>query len=239
MNPKFRLFGGPNGSGKTSLFDYLKKNGVINTELYINADRYERELKANFSFNFNAYRVKVSQEDFLAYINSSSLYKKMKDQTFIKDITIQAGVLKFNLPGEEINSYHASFIASYLADKLFETNQSFCFETVMSHESKIELLELAKSKNYKTYLYFVYTDDPELNVLRVKLRASMGLHNVNSEVVRKRYKRSFELLPKALKFVDRAYIINNSDVFKVVAEKRDGLLFIKEKISNILQRLLK
>ena len=67
----------------------------------------------------------------------------------------------------------------------------------------------------------------------------MGLHNVNSEVVRKRYKRSFELLPKALKFVDRAYIINNSDVFKVVAEKRDGLLFIKEKISSILQRLLK
>jgi predicted ABC-type ATPase len=238
VNPKFRLFGGPNGSGKTFLFDYLKKEGVINTELYINADRYERELKTNLCFNFNAYRVKVSIEEFSEYLKSSTLYKKMKDQTFIKEITIRSGVLKFNLPGEKINSYHASLIASYLADKLFETQQSFCFETVMSHESKIELLKLAKSKGYKTYLYFVYTDDPELNVLRVKLRASMGLHDVNSEVVRSRYKRSFELLPKALKAVDRAYIINNSNKLNVVAEKKSDLLIIKEEISDNLKRLL-
>jgi predicted ABC-type ATPase len=239
MYPKFRLFGGPNGSGKTSLFDYLRENGAIHTELYINADRYERELKTTFSFNFNAYRVKVSQDGFLEYIRSSSLYKKIKDQTFIKKITIQAGILKFNLPGVEINSYHASFVASYLADKLFETKQSFCFETVMSHVSKVELLELAKLKGFKTYLYFVYTDDAELNVLRVKLRVLMGLHNVNSDTIRNRYKRSFELLPKALKIADRAYIINNSDKFKVVAEKRDNLFSIKEKISDDLERLLR
>jgi predicted ABC-type ATPase len=64
MPPKFRLFAGPNGSGKTSLFDNLKKGGFIHTELYINADRIERELKENLYFNFNAYRVKVSQDDF-------------------------------------------------------------------------------------------------------------------------------------------------------------------------------
>jgi len=85
MPPKFRLFAGPNGSGKTSLFDYLKKNGFIYTELYINADRFEREMKENLRFNFNAYRVKVSQEEFLDHIKASTLYvDKIKDKNFIK-----------------------------------------------------------------------------------------------------------------------------------------------------------
>jgi len=45
MPPEFRLFAGPNGSGKTSLFDCLRKNGFIHTEFDVNADRYEREQK--------------------------------------------------------------------------------------------------------------------------------------------------------------------------------------------------
>jgi predicted ABC-type ATPase len=168
MPPKFRLFAGPNGSGKTSLFDNLRKNGFIHTELYVNADRYERELKENSRFNFNAYRVKVSQEDFLEHIKASTLFQeKIKDGNFITQIKIQSGVLIFDIPRNKINSYHASFIASYLVEKLLETEQSFCFETVMSHKSKVELLKIAKSKGYKTYLYFVYTDSPELNITRV------------------------------------------------------------------------
>jgi predicted ABC-type ATPase len=93
MPPKFRLFAGPNGSGKTSLFEDLKKNGFIHTELYINADRFERELKANLQFNFNAYRVKASHEDFLEHVKSSTLYlQKISDKNFLTLITIRAGI---------------------------------------------------------------------------------------------------------------------------------------------------
>jgi predicted ABC-type ATPase len=238
MLPKFRLFAGPNGSGKTSLFEYLRKNGFIHTELYINADRFERELKQNLHFNFNAYRVKVSQEEFINFIKASSLSEKIKDISFIDKITIKAGVLNLGLSNTEINSYHASFITSYLVEKLLDTQQSFCFETVMSHKSKVDLIDIAKAKGYKTYLYFVYTDDPELNVTRVKLRALMGLHNVNADVIRNRYKRSFELLPAAIKAVNQTYIINNSDKFAIVADGKDGLLSIKSLISDQLRNLL-
>src|ERR1700744_6530870 len=232
MRPKFRLFAGPNGSGKTSLFEYLKNDGIIHTELYINADRFERDLKSNLIFNYNAYRVKVSQDEFLDYIKSSTLYAKMPNKNFIQKITIISGVLKFNLSVEEINSYHASFVASYLAERLLDTRQSFCFETVMSHESKIQLLKSARSSGYKTYLYFVYTDNPELNVFRVKLRAKLGLHDVNSDVIKDRYRRSFALLPLALKTAERAYVINNSKDFNVVAEKTDDALHIRNGISE-------
>ncbi|HKO81524.1 MAG TPA: hypothetical protein VJU78_14065, partial [Chitinophagaceae bacterium] len=70
---------------------------------------------------------------------------------------------------KQINSYHASFIATYLVNKLLLTGQSFCFETVMSHISKVQLLAEAKQAGYKTYLYFVFTDNVELNIARVKL----------------------------------------------------------------------
>jgi predicted ABC-type ATPase len=150
------------------------------------------------------------------------------------------GILNLDLPKSEINSYHASLIASYLVGKLFQTHQSFSFETVMSHKSKLEILDVAKSAGYKTYLYFIYTDDPELNVARVKLRALAGLHDVSPEIIRSRYRRCFELLPQALTVADKAYIINNSDDFEIIAEKQNGELSFYEpfskKIEGILQR---
>ena len=45
------------------------------------------------------------------------------------------------------------------------------YETVMSHESKVKIMELARESGYKIYLYFVFVDDPQTNVARVKLRA--------------------------------------------------------------------
>ena len=39
--PRFRLFAGPNGSGKTYVFKQFRKAGIIHTEIYVNADRIE------------------------------------------------------------------------------------------------------------------------------------------------------------------------------------------------------
>jgi predicted ABC-type ATPase len=43
--PRFRLFAGPNGSGKTFFFNHLRSNGVIHTEIYVSADRIEADKK--------------------------------------------------------------------------------------------------------------------------------------------------------------------------------------------------
>jgi len=219
--PRFRLFAGPNGSGKTHLFNHLKSKGVIHTEIYVNADKIEKELKQNKSFSFNAYRVKVSDAEFKKYILSSGVFKsKVKDKKFLLKFFIAGGKLKVKIPSIQINSYHASFVASYLAEKLIESKQSFCFETVMSHESKIEILQLAKKSGYKTYLYFVFTDNIELNVARVKLRHLQGFHDVDSNVIRSRAPRTFELMPVAFNIADEAYLIDNSGTMSVVVEKK-------------------
>ena len=61
---------------------------------------------------------------------------------------------------------------------------SFSFETVMSHPSKIKELKKAKEKGYRIYLYFVCTDDAEINVNRVANRIEKGGHPVDVYKIR-------------------------------------------------------
>lgn len=218
--PRFRLFAGPNGSGKSSLYQYLKTKGSIHTEIYVSADRIEGDIKSTKQFNFNAYRVRVSEDEFKNHIRISGLFLKMKNKNLLEQISLQGGILKLSVP--EIDSYIASFIASYLVEKLFDSKQSFCFETVMSHESKIEMLRIANKKRYKTYLYFVFTENYLLNQLRVKYRVEQGGHNVEQTKIRERFFRSFQLLKPALENSSNAFLINNSVNFKVVAEQYNG-----------------
>ena len=71
-------------------------------------------------------------------------------------------------------------------------------------------------------MYFVYTDNPELNVARVKLRAAGGLHDVDPAKIRDRYKRTFRLLPGALEKADEGYVIDNSEKPTIIIEKKNG-----------------
>lgn len=190
--PRFRLFGGPNGSGKTHVFREFREKGIIHTEVYVNADKIESELKKKRIFYFNAYRVRVDNDSFKRHILESGLFQsKIKDKTFIDHFSVQSGILHVG-SNVKINSYHASFVASYLSEKLFQTKQSFAFETVMSHESKVDLLNLARRNGYKTYPYFVFVDNITTNIARVKLRVLRGGHDVEESIIKTRAPRTIK-----------------------------------------------
>ena len=222
MQPRFRMFAGPNGSGKTHLFKYLRSQTYIHTEVYVNADEIEKKLSESLQFHFNAYRVKVSDEDFKKHIRQSGILKKIANKSFLDKINIQSGVLKMNIHKSELNSYIASFIASYLSEKLIESKQSFCYETVLSHPSKLKLLEQASKKGYKTYLYFVFTDDWHLNIERVKLRVRQGGHDVDDKKIEQRYFKSLKLFSEAAKVSASSYLIDNSTNFALMSEVKNG-----------------
>lgn len=224
QQPRFRMFAGPNGSGKTDLFQHLKKSIYIHTEIYLNADRIEKELKEHLHFNFNAYRISVSETEIKEFIRKSGLFKKANGKKLLNKISLKSGLLKLRMNKSGVDSYLASFISSFLAEKLLETKQSFCFETVMSHHSKIELLKKANERGYKTYLYFVFTDNYRLNEARIKLRVKQGGHDVSTKKIKSRYFRSFKLLRAALKYSSKAYIIDNSEKFKIIAEQHNWKL---------------
>ena len=83
----------------------------------------------------------------------------------------------------DINAYFASVAADFIRQKLIASSTSFTFETVMSFPDKIELLCKAKARGYRTYLYYVATENPDINISRVRYRVSKGGHPVPEDKI--------------------------------------------------------
>lgn len=97
----------------------------------------------------------------------------------------------------------------------------------MSHKSKIDVLNLAKSKGYKTYLYFVGTESEEINISRVEQRVKLDGHYVSKDKIIERYYKSLNLLKKAVKSSFRSFIFDNSGIkSKLILEVEEGKIVI-------------
>ncbi len=122
-----------------------------------------------------------------------------------------------------VNAYFASVAADFIRNKLIECSKSFTFETVMSFPDKVEQLQKAQARGYRTYLYYVATEDPSINISRVHNRVKMGGHSVPEDKIVSRYKRSLDLLMQAVLFTNRSYIFDNSTHEHIwLAEITDG-----------------
>lgn len=222
--PKLRIFAGPNGSGKTTLFDSIKSI-YFSTKLFVNADYLEEAYKRNNFINLSDFNFSSDDELFRAFYLASGLYKKAQFNPNTWNLKIIENVIvKANQEiNTTFNSYHFAVIADFIRHQLINAKKSFSFETVFSHPSKLELIELAKSNNYKVYLYFIGTETPIMNLERVKDRIKKGGHAVESEKVEKRYFLTMELLMDMIKKVDETYLWDNSGIkHKFLGNIKDG-----------------
>jgi len=101
--------------------------------------------------------------------------------------------------------------AEALREKLLENGVDFTFETVLSTERNLLLLQKAKSKGYEIHCVYVLTNDAGINVARVRMRRSAGGHDVPEDKVRMRYHRALNLLPRLINTCDKIFIYDNSD----------------------------
>ncbi len=91
-----------------------------------------------------------------------------------------------------------------------DRHADFAFETVFSHPSKLELIARAKAAGFIVKLYFVSTENPMLNVARVRKRVAEGGHAVPEDKIIARYRRTMSHLPEACLLVDEAVMFDNS-----------------------------
>jgi hypothetical protein len=130
-----------------------------------------------------------------AVLNFFTASKFLNDAGFgdaSKQLTFVNNRLEFG--AVEMNSYLSSVASDFIRQKLMEQNISFTLETVMSHPGKVDLLAQAQAAGYRTHLYFVATDDPAINISRVRSRVELGGHDVPKDRIEARYHRSLELL---------------------------------------------
>lgn len=95
-------------------------------------------------------------------------------------------------------------------DRLVGENKTFIFETVLSHESKLDMIRRAKKKGYRIISIYVFTDLPEINVDRVNRRTEQGAIGVEENKVRARYLRSLQNATELKALSDEYYQMNNT-----------------------------
>ncbi len=225
--PRMRVFAGPNGSGKSWLKTLLTPELI---GVYINPDEIERVLNIEGFLDFKNFKIEANLESIRSHFSNSFL---LKSSDFLRkygsfdcsgNISFQDQKLRF--VGVQINSYFASVVADFIRNELIERRENFSFETVMSSPDKIEVLKRAKSAGYKTYLYFLCTKDPSINIDRIKERVREGGHDVPDDKVKSRYYRSLSLLKDAVQNSNRSYIFDNSEYGNI--NNPPPMLFIAE-----------
>lgn len=237
--PRLRMFAGPNGSGKSTIKEVVpdKLLGV-----YINPDEIEKELRNTGKLLLSNYGINPQDKAVIDYLENSSLLNNAGLLQEVNDISCKNGVIKFS--NIELNSYYASAIASFIREELLANGISFTFETVMSSPDKVEFLAKARQKGFRTYLYFIATEDPQINISRVTHRVKVGGHPVPEDKIVNRYYRTLKLLPQAVKNTDRAYFFDNSgseSVYLAEIESAEELTYHSETIpvwfDNFLQEI--
>ncbi|MFA6917089.1 MAG: zeta toxin family protein [Parachlamydiales bacterium] len=215
---RLRMFAGPHGSGKSTI------TSVIPTKLlgiYVNPDEIEKKVHKQQFLDLKHYGICSTSQDLLEFFSQSSLLEREGLLAQARYLFLKDNKLYYH--GVEVNAFYASVTADYIRHKLIEAERTFTIETVMASPEKIKVLKKAQESGYKTYLYYIATEDPEINISRVRYREKMGGLFVPVDKIVERYALSLDLLYDAVKYVHRAYIFDNSGHQHIcLAKVREG-----------------
>lgn len=217
--PRLRVFAGPNGSGKSTIKDSLLPQWL---GVYVNADDIEKAIRTQGHLEFAEFGCTPDDLTRLpAFMANSSLLRSANLVDAAARLQVEGTRLLFGT--EAVNSYFASVLSDFIRHHLLRTGKSFTFETVMSSPDKVDFMRRAREQGFRTYLYFVATEDPDINIERVRNRVLNGGHPVPEDKIVSRYHRSLELLPSAIEQSSRAYVFDNSNHERLwIAEITDG-----------------
>ena len=86
----------------------------------------------------------------------------------------------------------------------------FVFETVFSSAEKMDFIQKAKDAGFFIRIFYVCTESPLINIIRIAQRYLNGGHEVPISKTISRYYSSLENISKAIKIADRVYLYDNS-----------------------------
>ena len=116
----------------------------------------------------------------------------------------------------------AAIKAEELREKAVANKNDFTFETVLSTDRNLKLLKKAKENGFFVRCIYVLTAEPEINVIRVKIRETSGGHGVPEEKIKKRYSKALELIPELVEVCDILHIYDNTSTpFRIFKKRKD------------------
>lgn len=95
-------------------------------------------------------------------------------------------------------SFEAGRIMLHRIKELMEEGENFAFETTLSTRSYKNKIIEAKQKGYAVTLLFFWLQTVDLAKERVKIRVAEGGHNIETEVIERRYKKELKTYLKSI-----------------------------------------
>lgn len=140
-----------------------------------------------------------------------------------------------------ISNEEAAVWVDKMRYRSIELKEDFTFETVLSSQYKLDILEKAKAEGYFIKCIFVLTVDASVNVARVEARVALGGHNVNKEKILSRYEKSLNNIKKLIEICDILHVYDNTDEpVRIIRKHKDDIsifpndLWSEEKILSLL-----
>ena len=154
----------------------------------------------------------------------SSITRTMGLDEKLKGLLINPDLIAEDL---DIREYRAKSIeAARLAERyrndLLRARVTFGFETVGTAPEKLEFITRAKGSGYRIVLIFVTTNDPNINIERVRGRVAMGGHDVDPEDIVRRYRNVMSKLCDYIDIADEATVMDNSGTHPFPVFLKDG-----------------
>ena len=127
-------------------------------------------------------------------------------------------------PSSSADQLRAGREAVRLIGDHFVHRRSFNQETTLTGRAVLRNMRHARELGYRVVLYYLGVDAPDVAIERIAHRVEMGGHDIDSEVVRRRYRASLGTLAQALDLCDEVTVIDNTIEFVTIARWSAGVL---------------
>lgn len=158
--------------------------------------------------------------------NTESLDINIKDTVRINTDEIVRKIENWKNDSDQIK---AAKIAINLRNNCFQCGKSFNEETTLTGKTILKNIDKAKEQGYELQLFYVGLNSSDIAKERVKNRVEKGGHNIENDVIEKRYYESLKNLKKIISKFDKVYLYDNSIKYKNIFLFSDNTILFKDK----------
>jgi predicted ABC-type ATPase len=127
----------------------------------------------------------------------------------------------------------AAIMAEQMRETAIADGIGFTFETVLSTDRNLKLLQKAKEQGYFIRCIYVLTSNVDINISRVKSRYDNGGHDVPEEKICSRYDKALALIPNLVEVCDVMHIYDNSKTpFRIFKKRKTEFFFWENEFWN-------
>ena len=158
--------------------------------------------------------------------NTESLDINIKDTVRINTDEIVRKIGNWKNDSDQIK---AAKIAINLRNNCFQYGKSFNEETTLTGKTILKIIDKVKEQGYELQLFYVGLNSSDIAKERVKNRVEKGGHNIENDVIEKRYYESLKNLKKIISKFDKVYLYDNSIKYKNIFLFSDNTILFKDK----------